>query len=118
MFLWAISANSLAVGNDAAIVNTARRIGEEVVGKPLKVTVELGKLFLLTSGLSYVKHVRKWAAKSIYVGEDFEALYAQQKHIVVYPKSALRVQRVFIVYVRARAYLFLAVFLPAILVLF
>lgn len=32
--------------------------------------------------------------KRIYIGEDFEAMYAGGNYVVVYPKSALRVQRV------------------------
>lgn len=48
----------------------------------------------LTSWLSHKQLILNWTVKSGYIGEDFEAVYAGGNYVVVYPKSALRVQRV------------------------
>jgi len=48
----------------------------------------------LTSWLSHRQHIINWTVKSGEIGEDFEAVYAGGDYIIVYPKSALYVQRV------------------------
>jgi hypothetical protein len=48
----------------------------------------------LTSWLSYRQHIRNWTVKNGEIGEDFEAVHAGGNYIIVYPKSALHVQRV------------------------
>ncbi|NWG10445.1 hypothetical protein HXY33_01650, partial [Candidatus Bathyarchaeota archaeon] len=48
----------------------------------------------LTSWLSHRQHIINWTAKSGEIGENFEAVHAGGNYVIVYPKSALHVQRV------------------------
>jgi hypothetical protein len=50
--------------------------------------------FRLTSWLSRRQRIMNWTVKSGEIGEDFEAVHAGGNYVIVYPKSALRVQRV------------------------
>jgi len=47
----------------------------------------------LTSWLSHKQRIINWTVKSGEIGENFEAVYAGGDYVIVYPKSALYVQK-------------------------